>query len=188
MWFNTRKQVIEIIVRQTLLAIAAIIFAFAVSFFAGKTILKISDSLQQKERLSKILAMRVENIQQLKNSLALLGENDKKIIALYPSTDDILDFVSATESIAKQTSLKQTLHFSDFTPIAEDSGIAINKTDYTINLGGTITTLKAYLEQMEKTPFVTKIGGVNLLAAPPNGWNGDSSITINGSLYAQQTQ
>jgi hypothetical protein len=41
---------------------------------------------------------------------------------------------------------------------------------------------------VEKLSFVTKIGSVNLLAAPPNGWNGDSSITINGSLYAQQIQ
>jgi hypothetical protein len=130
----------------------------------------------------------VENIQQLKNSLALLGENDKKIIAIYPPTDNILNFVSATESIAKQTSLKQALRFGDFAPIADSNVIIINKIDYNINLNGTITTLKAYLEQMEKISFVAKIGSVNLLAAPPNGWNGDSTITINGSLYAQQVQ
>jgi hypothetical protein len=188
MWFNTRKQVLEIIVRQTLVAFMAIVLAVALSLFASRAILKISDSLQQKERLSKILAMRVENIQQLKNSLALLGDNDKKIMAIYPSTDNILDFVSATESIAKQTSLKQNLRFSGFAPLDAVGGLAISKTDYGLNLNGTITTLKAYLKQMEKISFVSKIGSVNLLAAPPNGWNGDSTITINGSLYAQQAQ
>jgi acetolactate synthase small subunit len=188
MWFNTRKQVIEIIVRQTLIAIAAIILALGISIFASRAILKISNSLQEKTRLSKMLTMRVENIQQLKKSLALLGENDKKIIAIYPPTDDILDFVSATESIAKQNSLKQTLRFGDFMSAADTGIVSISRTDYTINLNGTITTLKAYLEQLEKIQFVAKIGSVNLLAAPPNGWNGDSTITINGSLYAQQTQ
>lgn len=188
MWFNTRKQVLTIITRQTLIALAAIFLAIAISMLTGRAILKISDSLQQKERLTKILAMKIENIQQLKNSLALLGENDKKIIAIYPSTDNILDFVSAIESIAKQNSLKQSLRFGGFTPLEIAGGLSINETDYSLNLNGTITTLKAYLEQLEKISFVSKIGAVNLLAAPPNGWNGDSTITINGSLYAQQSQ
>lgn len=188
MWFNTRKQVLHIIYRQTLIALVAIILAITLSMLTGKAILKISDSLQQKEKLSKILAIRIENIQQLKNSLALLGDNDKKIIDIYPSTDNVLDFVSATESIAKQTSLKQNLKFGDFVQLDSLGNTFIYKTDYTLSLNGTITTLKAYLEQMEKIPFVTKIGAINLLASPPNGWNGDSTISVNGSLYAQQAQ
>jgi len=63
--------------------------------------------------------------------------------------------------------------------------MAGTKTNYTINLNGTINTLKAYLEQIEKITFANKIGAVNLLAAPPHGWDGDSTITINGTLYVQ---
>jgi hypothetical protein len=188
MWFNNRKQVLTIIIRQTLIATAAIIIAVVVCLLTAGAIVKISSSLQQKDRLSKVLAMRVDNIQQLKNSLALLGDNDKKIIAVYPSTDNILDFVSALESLAKQTSVKQTLRFANFSPFIEAGGASINETNFTINLTGTVTTLKAYLQQLEKIPFVTKIGTINLLASPPNGWNGDASITINGTLYAQQAQ
>jgi hypothetical protein len=188
MWFNNRKQVINIITRQTLIALAAVLVAIVISLFAAKAIQKISDSLQQKERLSKILAMRIENIQQLKNSLALLGENDKKIVAVYPSTDNILDFVSALESLARQTSLRQSLRFGDFTSTAYAGGISISKTDYTASLNGTVKTLKIYLQQLEQLSYVAKIGSITILAAPPNGWNGDSTITINGSLYAQQAQ
>ena len=188
MWFNNRKQVLRILARQAAIAFLAIILAAALAFFIGKEIVKISDSLSQKERLSKILALRIENIQQLKNSLALLGDNDQKIKNVYPPADNILDFVSALESLAKQNSLRQNLRFGDFMPMEETGGIAIAKTDYNINLNGTIITLKNYLQQMEKIPFVAKIGATNLLAAPPNGWNGDSTITINGSLYAQQNQ
>jgi hypothetical protein len=186
MWFNNRKQVLTILIRQALIAVAAIIIAAVVCFFTAGTIVKISDSLQQRERLSKILAMRIENVRQLKNSLALLGENDKKIIALYPPTDYILDFTGALESLAKQISLRQTLNFGSFAPFIQTGGASLYKTDYSISLTGTITTLKTYLQRLEKISFITKIGAVNMLASPPNGWNGDSSITINGSLYAQE--
>jgi Tfp pilus assembly protein PilO len=188
MWFNTRKQVLTILARQAGIAVLAIILAVSINFFTGKAIDKISDSLSQKERLSKTLTLRIENIQQLKNSLALLGDNDQKIQEVYPPADNILAFVSALDSIAKQNSLQQNLRFGNFTPTTDAGGISVVKTDYTINLNGTINTLSAYLEQMEKLPFAATIGSVNLLAAPPNGWNGNSSITINGTLYARQTQ
>jgi len=188
MWFNTRKQVLAIIFRQALIAGAAIIIAAVVCVLSSGAIEKISGSLQQKQRLSKVLAMRVENVRQLKNSLAALGENDKKIIALYPPTDYILDFVSTLENVAKKTSMQQTLHFGNFAPFVEAGGIPLYQTSYSINLTGTVTALKAYLQQLEKISFITNIGAVNLLASPPNGWNGDSSITINGNLYAQQPQ
>lgn len=177
-----------IILRQLAIAGAAVIIAVTICYFAGHEIARISGGLQEKENLSKLLALRIENIRRLKNSLALMGENDKKIIAVYPSTDDILDYVGALESIAKVTSLKQHLSFGDFLPVTAAGGISIFRTDYSITLNGTVTTLKSYLEQLEKVSFITKIGAVNLLASPPNGWNGDSSVTINGSLYAQQTQ
>jgi len=188
MWFNSRKQVVTIISRQVIIAGAAIVVAAAACFFTGQAISKISDSLQQKEKLTELLSLRINNIQQLKNSLAVLGEHDKKIATLYPPTDNILDFVGALGSIAKQTSVKQTLTFGNFAPFTAAGGTIIDRTDYTISLTGTMPALKAYLEQLEKISFVTKIGAVNLYAAPPSGWNGDSTITINGSLYAQQIQ
>jgi Tfp pilus assembly protein PilO len=188
MWFNSRKQVISILIRHAVTAGLAIVIAVSISLFTGRMILKISSSLQQKERVSKMLAMRVENIQQLKNSLALLGENDKKILAVYPSTDNILDFVSLLESIAKQNSLKQSLKFGDFMPAYSAGDIQISKTDYSINLNGTVNIFKTYLKQLEEVSFVTKIGTISILAPSSGGWNGDSSITINGSLYAQQNQ
>jgi Tfp pilus assembly protein PilO len=186
MWFNNRRQVITIILRQVLTAFLVIVFAITVCIFTGSSIVKIGNSLRQKESLSALLALRIKNIQQLKNSLALLGENDKKIIAIYPSTDNILDFVGTLESIAKQNSLKQSLSFGNFTPLDAAGDTLINITNYTITINGNITTLKSYLEQLENISFVNKIGEINLLASPPAGWNGDSNITISGSLYAQQ--
>jgi Tfp pilus assembly protein PilO len=188
MWFNTRKQVINIISRHLIIAVAAIIVAVLACFFVGQEIVKISASLEQKEKLTELLALRVNNIQRLKSSLAILGDNDKKIMATYPSTDNILNFVGALGSLAKQNSVRQTLSFGNFSPVTAVGGISIFKTDYTISLTGTITNLNAYLEQLENIPFITKIGAVNLFAAPPLGWTGDSTITINGSLYAQQAQ
>ncbi|MDD4901647.1 MAG: hypothetical protein PHE24_00760 [Patescibacteria group bacterium] len=188
MWFNNRKQVLMILARYSTIALLAIILAVTINFFTGKAINKISDSLSQKEKLSRTLTLRIENIQQLKNSLTLLGDNDQKIRDVYPPADNILAFVSALESIAKQNSLQQNLRFGNFTPTTDAGGISVVKTDYTINLNGTINTLSAYLKQIEKLPFATAIGSINLLAPPPNGWNGNSSITINGTLYARQTQ
>jgi hypothetical protein len=188
MWFNTRQQVIMIISRRAIIAGAVIIIAALSCFFIGQEIIKISDALQQKEKLTQLLALRIDNIQKLKNSLVILGSGDVKIEAVYPSTDNILNFVGALESLAQQNTLKQTLNFSNFAPVTSINGVAIEKTDYTINLTGTVTNLKSYLIQLENISFVTKIGAVNLLAAPPFGWDGDSSITINGSLYASQAQ
>jgi Tfp pilus assembly protein PilO len=177
-----------ILARQSVIALLAIIIAVTANFFIGKAIGKISDSLSQKEKLSSILSLRVENIQQLKNSLALLGDNDQRIRDVYPPADNILAFVSALDSIAKQNSLQQTLRFSDFMPVSDTGGISVVKTDYTVSLNGTVATLETYLKQLENLPFAATIGSVNLLAAPPSGWNGNSSITINGTLYARQNQ
>jgi hypothetical protein len=188
MWFNTRKQVVMIIFRRLLVAGAVIIIAAAFCFIASRAIIKISDSLQQKQELAQLLALRISNIQRLKDSLAILGDGDEKISSIYLPTDNILDFVGALESLATQNSLKQTLSFGNFAPITSINGLTVEKTDYTINLNGNVTSLKKYLEQLENISFVSKIGAVNLLASPPFGWNGDSTITINGSLYAKQTQ
>jgi len=177
-----------ILARYAAIAALAIIVAFVLTFFTGKAIIKISDSLAQKEKLSRVLAIKLDNIQQIKNSLGLLGDNDKKIQAAYLPADNILGFVNALESVAKQNSLKQNLRFGDFSPVATVNGISLVKTDYVIGLDGTITTLRAYLDQLEGLPFITQIGAVSLLASPPNGWNGDSNINIKASLYAQQPQ
>jgi len=177
-----------IIFRQVITASVIVIVAVVICFFSGKAITKISTSLQKKQELSELLALRVDNIQRLKNSLKLLGDTDQKIIGVYPSTDNILDFVGALNSLAKQNALKQGLRFGNFMPVTEAGGISIDKTDYSIELNGSIGTLKNYLTQLEKISFVTKIGAVNLLAAPPDGWNSNSTITIIGSLYAQQTK
>ena len=188
MWFNSRQQVITIITRRALIAGAVLIIAAIFCFLAAQEIVKISDALQQKQKLTQLLALRISNIQRLKDSLNVLGDGDEKISAVYPSTDNILDFVGALESLAKQNSLKQNLNFGNFAPVTSIDGVAIEKTDYTINLTGSVTSLKKYLGQLENISFVTKIGAVNLLAAPPFGWDGDSTITINGSLYARQIQ
>jgi Tfp pilus assembly protein PilO len=185
MWFNSRKQVMSILTRYAITAALAIFIAAGASLFASKMIVKISESLQQKERVSRMLSMRVENIQKLKNSLARLGDNDKKILVVYPSTDNILDFVAALETIGKQNSVRQNLGFSNFSPAYHAGSIPISKTDYSISLTGTINTLKIYLKQLEQLSFVIKIGGINIISSSPEGWNGDSSINISGSLYAQ---
>lgn len=177
-----------IIARHSAVAALAIIFGFTANFFISQAIIKIGDSLSQKQKLSELLSLRIENTRQLKNSLALLGDNDQKIQNLYPPTDNILNFVSALDGIAKQNSLQQNLNFGGFMSADDISGITAFKTDYAVGFSGTIKTLSSYLKQMENMPFASSIGSVNLLASPPGGWASSSNITINGTLYARQIQ
>jgi hypothetical protein len=185
MWLTNKKQVLIIVARHLGVAALAVILALIMVTLASRAIVKIGDSLYQKEKLSKLLSIRANNMQQLKKSLEQIGGNGEKMYKIYPPADNILEFVGALESLASQNSLKQTLSFSQFLPDTDASAIARGKINYTINLNGTIFTLKAYLQQLEKLPFATKLGALNLLASPAHGWEGDSTITLNGTLYVK---
>jgi len=82
MWFTNQKQVIIIIARYFGITLMAIILAVVVVIFSSQAITKVGDSISQKQKLSKILSTKIENIEQLKKSLEIIGDNDKKIQAV----------------------------------------------------------------------------------------------------------
>lgn len=188
MLFTNKKQVFVAIVRYLGIALLFATAAAVAILFISRSIVKIGDSLAQKEELSRILSNRVENAQHLEEALKIIGNNDQKIQEAYLPADNILDFVSALESIANQNSLQQSLRFTEPVPFSDATDIPKAKTDFTITLNGTIITLKSYLQQLELLPFMAKVNMVNLLAAPPSGWEGNSAITINGTLYVRQNR
>lgn len=181
-----KKQLLTAILKHTLKTGGIIIIAIILIVFAGKQIIKIANSLQEKMVLSSVLEKRNETSLKLREDFKLVGEKNKKIEAALPSADNILEFVGILESLAKGRSLNQTVKFNSPAPLAAViNDLKLSSIDYSIVLDGNISTLIDYLKDFEKLPYFSGISSITVNATPPEGWGGKSSIFIQAKLYVK---
>jgi hypothetical protein len=189
MWFKSKKQVILYIIEHTTIALLVVFAASAGIVFMAKQISGITKNLEQKRKLELILEKRTEITARLGQEIKTIGNTDKAIEHAYPPANNILDFVSTIESLADQNSIIQTVKFGEpveAIDIPQDFKVA--KTDYLLTMNGTVLTLRNYLRGIEAIPYMTKINSINLNAPVEKGWEGNSSITVNGALFVKPTE
>lgn len=181
--FNEKKFIFNII-KNVLTGVGAVILAIIIVSVFSHQISKISNSVFEKQTVALALQQRSENLLNLGKDLEIAGDIDKKIENAFPTTDNILDFVAAMESLASQYSIAQNLRFGNITPssfVLDDTPISL--IDYTLTLNGNIQILTKYLETFEKLPFFTEIKGIALSSYDASGWKNNSQITIQAKLY-----
>src|SRR5438105_660198 len=107
----TQKQLTIQIINNIAKTLVVIVISAVVIALIGKKITHDSKQLQQKITLAKLAENRNVNADLLKQKIAPLGDIDAQIESSFPTTDNILDFVSAMDNLANKTAVKQSLHF-----------------------------------------------------------------------------
>jgi Tfp pilus assembly protein PilO len=179
----TEKQLLYKILTNLAMVFGVLIVALiGIGIFSGQ-ISKISDSVYEKQKIALLLSRRNENLTMLKGNLARVGTADVQIENAFPTTDNILEFVSAMETLANQYGVRQTLRFGNATPLPEFAeSFPLSTLDYSLTLNGNIGLLISYLEDFEKLPFITAIQSMSINAGS-NGWVNESQISIAAKLY-----
>lgn len=184
--FN-KKQLIYAIAPHILKALIAAGLTIAIVSFFSTRITTMGVTLNEKKVMTLILQNRNESTAALRNTFENIGESDKKIRDAFLATDNVLEFVSAVETLGTQSFLRQTLRFSTpELPIAETAAITIIPVGYAITANGTAATLERYLQQFETMSYFAGIRSITLSTGSPKGWEDESAITLQGTLYTKR--
>lgn len=181
----TKKTSTRAILKNLLVALAALSVAVIVVIFMSNQITKIVGSLTEKKKAAFFLSMRTQILANLRADLEKIGANDKKLEQALPPDDNISGFLSTLKSVADQNGLQQNIQVSTPVALTVEGDLSISQIDYTIALNGTVVTLEAYLKAFEAMPYFAAIRSFSINA--PSGWEGNSSISIRGQIYARQS-
>lgn len=161
------------------LAVAAV--AVIASLYFASRIRAISTSLVQEKKLALMLEMRARGAETLYKDRTLIAEAKGHLERALFSTDEILEFLGALETLAGTSTLTTSIRFSDPVQTRNPSVVMI---PYTVTLNGNIFTLLQYLKNFERLPYFTRITSFTI-RSPETGFATDSSITFTASVYAR---
>lgn len=184
-----RTKLRKLIISYLLWIIGAIAVASVVVGVCAGQITKVSKSLVEKRRLAAILEQKNETLRQLEKDLAVIGSQEKKIREALPPSSNILDFIADLEGLAARSSVKQTTRFGTPVPVSPEGteGISIAKVDYGITINGNIFTLQSYMKNFDNLPYFTKINSFSIQSGKELGWEGESSISINATVFVEDS-
>lgn len=182
-----KKRLLFVIGKHIAKALGAIILALTITFFMARQISNIGDSLAEKRRLAYAIERRQEVASGLRQAFKIVGENDAQIERALPPADDILDFVTLLESLARERSIEQTYKFGTPASIgSSDQGVSLVSIDYTLTLRTNVSNLLAYLKRLEKVSYFTAISSLAINNQGSFGLEGDSSVQVQAQLYGRQ--
>lgn len=180
-----KNEFVKIILKRVLRAAIAVVLAFVVTTVASQRIVKIAKRIEEQRIAAFVLERRNDTMATLQQGFKVVGENDKKILATYPTVDNIPAFVDTLESIANANSLQQTLRFGS-PSLQTGLGLPLSTIDYDITLTGNSATLVNYLKSFSKLRYSTAINSISFTSQSSLGWNGDSSITLKATVYTRE--
>lgn len=185
---TTKKQLFYAILPHILKAVIAIGIAIAIISIASERITKIEVTLNEKKAMALALQHRSETTTLLRNIFATIGDSDKKILNSFPTTDNVLEFVTAVETIGNQNSMQQSLRFgTPESPISTTPAVTIVPVGYTVTTNGTIMTLANYIRQFQELSYFASIRSMTIATGAAKGWEDNSTITIQGTLYTKNS-
>jgi Tfp pilus assembly protein PilO len=184
----TTKNLLMLTLRHILIAGSAIVIAGFVTFFISTKIEGITKSVIKNRQLASTLEKRTELFATLKHDTETVGTNDVLIEKAFPSSDNILEFISALENIATKNGVTQSFHFNTPTPSATPAPFTLSTVSYSNNLSGNLPALINYLKDFEHLPYFTKIDTINLSSADRAGFGQTTSLSFNATLQTKSPQ
>lgn len=182
--FTTRK-LLMLIGRHATIAISAILIAITASYFLAREIIKISDAVIQNRRLATTLEKRTEIFSTLARNTHIIGTNDMLIDNAFIPSDNILEFISALESLALKNGVTQSFRFENPIPAAISTSFPLSTIGYSNNLSINVSNLTNYLKDFEGLPYFTKINSLTITSGDATGWRGASNVLIGATLYTK---
>lgn len=184
----TKKNLIFVIGRYTLISFGVVLCTSIIIMFLSNQITKISDSVVQNKKLANKLAERTNLLDKLKQDVDVVGNGDVLINNAFVPTDNIIDFISALESLAIRNSVIQAPTFNSPTETTISAPFPVNIINYHNSLSGTISTFIKYTKDFEKLSYFTKINGFNISSQSPLGIEGASTVSFDATLYTKTIQ
>jgi Tfp pilus assembly protein PilO len=184
----TTKNLLLLILRHLLIALLVICACSIAILFLSRTIEKISSSVVQNRKLASALAERTALLSQLKHDAEIVGSNTDTITHAFPPSDNVIEFISALESIALKNGVSQTFRFSSPIPANLASPVPLSTVNYQNTLTVNFPTFIQYIKDLENLPFFTTVDGITITSQSPQGLQGVTTAAINATLYTRSTQ
>lgn len=185
----TTKNLLVLIGRHALIALATIGVASLAVFFLAREIGKISNTVVKSHRLASTLENRTELFTVLKRDAEMVGKNDELIEHSFVPSDNILEFVATLESLALRNSIVQSFRFETPSPAGIGAPFALATISYTNSVSSNISMLSNYLKDFERLPYFTKIEGISIASQDPTaGLRGVSTASFRAVLYTRSSQ
>lgn len=180
-----RKTLFRLIGTHLVRSVIAIVIAGTIIGISAYRIRIIAHSINEAKRSTAELASRGAAIEQLSKNFAEIKDLDTRIVAALPVSDNIQEYTSLLESQANKLSIQQTLSLSDPAPLAKEPGDhPLATIAYTVKLNATIFTFLPYLIYLENLPTITRVTGLAMTSADPQGFLQTSSFVIQSTTAA----
>lgn len=184
--FKQHQFISELLRRIVGAALIAVIAATIVTLLTDR-IRKIATGLREQKILTLVLEQRNATAATLREQFTQIGTNDEAIKAAFLSTDNVLDFVNALETVALQNSMQSMIKFGTPGTATVGAGeFAVVPISYTITANGTVTTLLNYLKQAEALPYFAEVTSLSVSSGAIKGWDDASNILLQGIIHVRQ--
>lgn len=177
------KNLLKKISKQILTASGLLVLSIMVCFYLAGRINKISEDVAGKKEMLLLAQHSQEQFALLKEDYQKIAPHYDSVIGVFPSSENILPFISAMENFAALIGVQQMLKFEGqgSQPAA---GLSLNKVPFNIIIGGSMTQFLNYLSGLEKMPYFIQIDSLSLTTA--QNFESQGQMIVKGGLYVRQ--
>lgn len=184
----TTKNLLSIAGKHIFIALLFVLVAFGSVFFLSTQISKISTQAAKDRNFIATLNERTARQTALKQEIEMIGTNDTAIRDAFPPSNNILELITALESIALRNGIKQApLHFSSPAPLSTVGTFTSETIRYENTLSVNIGTFIKYLKDFEKLPYFTKINALSI-SSGSDGWHTGATVSFSASIATEASQ
>ncbi len=184
----TIKNLLLLIVRNTIISFIFVALSLAGIFFINKKIEIITNNIVLNHKLISELKKRTELFSTIETDSEIVGKNDILINNAFVPSNNISKFTNTLDDLASENQITQIYRFE--TPVLSGTSgeFSTSTISYTNNISADISVFSKYLKDFEKLPYFTKIEGFNIASQDKNGIVGLSNISIKATLLTQTIQ
>ncbi|MBI5401164.1 MAG: hypothetical protein HZB12_03575 [Candidatus Yonathbacteria bacterium] len=184
----TTRNLLMLIGRHAAIALGAVAVAVIAVYFLAREIAHVSDGVVQNRHLVATLEKRTELFSTLARDAQIVGTNDTLVEHAFISSDNILEFISALESLALKNGAVESFHFETPVPAPISSPFPLSTIGYSNSLTLDIAGLVNYLKDFDTLPYFTKITSLAITSEGATGWRGASAVSLHATLYTKTIQ
>lgn len=181
----TKKNLIFLAGRHTLIAIFVLGFTLIALYFLSDAITKTAERVAQTRIIVHTLEKRTELFTALRHDTEVIGNNNALIEKAFLSSGNILEFTTALETLAFKHNFIQNFQFGTPEASALASPFPIATISYTNTLSINLTDLIIYLKEFERLPYFTKVESLSLSTQSPLGWKATGTASFRATFYTK---
>lgn len=180
--FDMRNDIFKQIFRPVLITAILIALSIIISLYFASRIGEISLSAAEKSETLLLYQTSQEQFSVLREDFQFIAPHWDKISRVFPSSENVISFISTVENLAQEKGVQQTFRFEGERgqPVPE---LNLNKIPFNINVGGTNAQFLEYLKGIEKLPYFVKIESISITSAI--AIDGQIQANIRGVLYTK---